>query len=658
MQKTYFSIGSASLACLFLVGTMLLHTSSLSAQQILLDNPVKAGALTLFPRLNDASSFYYVPDKARLAVDESGKPRFSFLRYVENVKSDESQSEGEGGGIVHAVVSLGVSEELLDDARRELRRIKPGANIVGPVIYRSGKFGLISAFTDTEGNFTKQFVGFGNAPVMDGGMAAVSIQLTKLGAKVLWESFQTATPDISFSFEMEMGGYRAPHRAVIEADFDQIYEHEAFGAAMATTFFAGEIRNAFEDLYRSGAIKLTQVGDDEQLEALITTAYNKISDIMFAPLNGSGAPGPADMASLNGSKSLLDRATEMLANNRKEAIDINKEVREDNFDLWALTAQVDQPQSNQPPVQQTPKVPKSRPVASWYDRPSTNGPTHIYSIKPEEIGINPREEVELPEYALLASYEMKKIRQRGVFRIDLNKFITDNLTLRFDENIGNLSAYLDNEEIFRQVNLDDPLYRQREIVAFLDGMNASDFGQFINYVDVRVEKKHQNGETTVDEVRIDRNNFNTSGNLFKLLYGWKGDSNRTAWRDYQVSKSWRFFGGVEVNEPLETSSYATINLTPPYQRYLVDIHADPANLKRKKVRAIVIELYYQMGEQEKVKRVNLQPFSDQLSEQVELILPTHNPSYEYQITWRLSGGKTKSSGRIQTSDNLLFADEL
>ena len=54
------------------------------------------------------------------------------------------------------------------------------------------------------------------------------MQLTKLGAKILWESFQTAAPDISFHFEMEVAGYTSPKRAVIEANFDQIYEHKAF----------------------------------------------------------------------------------------------------------------------------------------------------------------------------------------------------------------------------------------------------------------------------------------------------------------------------------------------------------------------------------------------------------------------------------------------
>jgi len=74
-------------------------------------------------------------------------------------------------------------------------------------------------------------VGVGNAPILDDQKAAISIQLTKLGSKLLWESFHTATPDISFSFEMTLDGYNAPKRALLEAHFDQIYEHQSFAAA-------------------------------------------------------------------------------------------------------------------------------------------------------------------------------------------------------------------------------------------------------------------------------------------------------------------------------------------------------------------------------------------------------------------------------------------
>ena len=54
-------------------------------QQILLDKPVTAGKLKLFPgMLNDSNKYYYLPNKIRMAKDANGVDKFLFLYYVTN----------------------------------------------------------------------------------------------------------------------------------------------------------------------------------------------------------------------------------------------------------------------------------------------------------------------------------------------------------------------------------------------------------------------------------------------------------------------------------------------------------------------------------------------------------------------------------------------
>src|SRR5258705_2110802 len=205
------------------------------AQQVLLE-PVGGGELTLFRDLTDEKVYYYVSDKPRLAVGADGKPEFSMLRWVENVRTaaDAPEArEGEGGGIVHALVTLSITPEQIQQAQSELQRQRPGGVIRGPVMYKQGNFGLVSSFTHPAGGLVHQVVGLGKAPILDGEKAAVSFQLTKRGAQILWESLQTPTPDISFSFEMQMAGFRPPARAILEAAFDQIYSHKNSEAAIA-----------------------------------------------------------------------------------------------------------------------------------------------------------------------------------------------------------------------------------------------------------------------------------------------------------------------------------------------------------------------------------------------------------------------------------------
>jgi len=638
-------------------------------QNIILDKIVKAGELTLFQSIDDENVYYYLSDKLRLATHENGIPKFSFLRYVENVRSGATEAEareGMGGGIVHAVVSLSVTEEQLREARQELRRINSSGRIEGPIMYQGGTVALISSFRNEQGDLTEQVIGLGKSPVLDGQQAAVSVQLTKKGAKILWESFKTPTPDMTFSFEMEVTGYRSPKRAVIEANFDKIYEHHGFQAGIASTYLAAEIKGAFDDLRQEGAIKVTQIGEDEKMEELITTAYNKLTQMMFDPLGGSGTPNLAQLASIgSGGTSLLDRATNMLSNARRDAQAENERIRRENERLRRATRTSTSPAESASESSTTTSSETDEEAGEdVVRRPSTaraTAPTasHEEGLRREreeaEAGRAERPEVSVPKFAIAASYEMKRIKHTGKFRIDLNKYTADNITMRFDENFGTINC----EECFRQVNLDDPLYKQREIVAFVDGLNAQDFGNYINFVTVSMQKKHESGEITLDEVRIDRNNFSKEGNNFKLLYGWKGDNDRSRWFGYEIRAAWSFFGGRSVETDWEPRNTGAINLAPPFQRRIIDVEADPHVLQEAKIRAVNVKIYYQLAGEQKVEQVTLIPSRQQLSKRVEFMLPKDQTEYEYEIEWQIRGKEEpEKSGRKKTSFGILFADEL
>ena len=95
------------------------------AQQILLDKPVTAGKLKLFPGMqNDSNNYYYLPNKLRMAKDANGVDKFMFLYYVTNESNnpEELQSIGKTGGYVHLVVGLHVLPEELEEAKQELRK--------------------------------------------------------------------------------------------------------------------------------------------------------------------------------------------------------------------------------------------------------------------------------------------------------------------------------------------------------------------------------------------------------------------------------------------------------------------------------------------------------------------------------------------------------
>ncbi len=271
-----------------------------------------------------------------------------------------------------------------------------------------------------------------------------------------------------------------------------------------------------------------------------------------------------------------------------------------------------------------------------------------------------RDEISEPGFSIVATYQFKRVRSTGLFRVDLNKHTSESRRFRFDENIGDLRALVNDTGHFRQVNLDDPLYRQREIVAAVDGVNAEDFGQFVNFVSLRLRKKHEGGELTNDEIRIDRKNFNQEGNAFKLLYGWKGDKDRAKWMDYEYQAVWSFFGGHQIEQPWTQHSANAINLAPPVQRRIVELHANNKLLADQGVRSITVKVFYKPAENapEQVRQVTLNAAAEAVAGRIEFIAPREVLDYDYEISWRLTGNRTVSSGRQTTSSTILHVDEV
>ena len=644
--------------------SLILLASSVWGQGIILDNPVRAGELTLFKSIENEHEYLYLLDQAQIATDEEGTPQFSFLRYVQNTagSGDDLSVEGTGGGILHALISLEVTSDQIREATQELRRVDPQGTVRGPALYKNGRFALVSSFADPNGDFTTQVLGIGSAPILDGQKAAISLQLTKLGAKVLWESFHTPTPDISFSFEMELEGYRLPQKAIIEANFDQIYDHKSFGVGVATPLIGAEIQAAFDEMVRNGAIKVTQVGDDAQMSELIKIAYNKISEMMFEPMNGNGNPSLSDITALaNTNQSPLDKANKMLTNNRKayfreRRLDEKQRRRLEREEEENSDDEEDDDEEDEDDDDEEDEDEDEEDDDDEDDEDEEDGDDD--EDDEDEDDEENRNRSSAPDFYAVATFKMKKVRQTGTFKVDLNKYTSDQLVLRFDENIGDMSRLLKGGKHFHQVNLDDPLFKQRQIAAFLDGYNAEDFGKFINFVTVRLQKKHAKGAITDAEVRIDRNNFNKKGNYFSMVYGWKDDADRSKWMQYEYEVLWSFFGGQQVMEETKKTTFSAINLKPPYERRTITLESEPTLLTEMGVRSITVTLYYSIGGEEQQSKKTLNTFRNQYSESMEILLPHEVFDYEYEIQWRIKGNKIISSGRQQSGESILFVDEL
>lgn len=276
------------------------------AQDIALDHPVRCGSLQCFPLVGKENEFLYLPSNPHVVFRENGKPELSFLRYVESSTAASSDGSGgvieaSGGGILHFLVDYTVSPAKRAAAEQELRDINEDAVLRGPIIFESGTFALVSSVAPEEGKeneLSRHVIGVGRAPLIEGLKAAVSIHLTKLGAQILWRSFQMETPDVSLVFEMTFSGLSDPAEATITADWSKLIKQ-------ADVSFGGDVGymgigvgfdygNFWQDAKNTGAISIDYKGDPDKLQAIVDRAYAKLHDVMFEPIPAESANSESD----------------------------------------------------------------------------------------------------------------------------------------------------------------------------------------------------------------------------------------------------------------------------------------------------------------------------------------------------------------------------
>jgi hypothetical protein len=664
---------------------------SLGAQKINLDELVQTEELTLFQGMDDKNAYYYLLDKLVLGTHEAdGSPQFSFVKFVDNERSasaDEDIKEAGGGGIVHAVVELDVDRSAISSAAGELKSISKNkdAYIKGPVAFTEGTISIISSVLDPSGGFSDTLLGIGKAPLFEGGKAAFSILLDKKGANILWATFQTATPDMSFSFEGQIQGYRAPTNCWIKGDYDKIYASEEFNVGASgmvkVVKLAAEVAGSFERMREKNIIEIYMEGDDKLTNDIINSAYNKLADIIFEKVEDIGAikqklkapaaartSGPARTSGTGTSPGRTRPSAGTKSGGPPKPGAKTTPPRPGS------KTTPPNPESKTTPPKTGAKTTPPKPGATTSTQPGKTtsppqpGGTTAKSPASAGSGTNPSKNLtdkvkgkagglsQLAPFSVTAGFQIKRVKKSGTFEISMKRASTDQLYTRFDENVGPIAKSC--KKCLQRVNLDDPMFKQREILVVLDGYNESDFGQFINYVTVTLRKTHQDGSETVDDVRIDRKNFVEFNNRFKLLYGWKGDDDRQKWLKYEYRVEWSFFGDYTVQEDWQEAEANAINLGPSLKIARVEFEADPSILADSQVRMVGVKVYYEYGAGEKMIQLRLMPRKNEVNGTLEFLLPKEVYDFEYEVTWTTNDNKKFNQPRQTSNDVFLFVDNV
>ncbi|MEZ4849251.1 MAG: hypothetical protein R3B93_11680 [Bacteroidia bacterium] len=289
------NIGSFLLVPFFLFAL----SEQVFGQQVLLDQGVRVEGVWCFPSYSDSLSWLFLPEEARLALDEAQHPQFSFMRYIINEPTEKNSdantlSDADGGGILNFLVTYDTDSAKVKAAEAALKEVKNNQEIrlTGPVIFEEGRYSLVSSILDpASGKQKRQILTSGSAPVMAGSRIALTFELDPKYSKLLLESFKMATPDVALVFDMTFSGLSQSYDATIEVDWSEVQKSQS-GSASGSLYFIGmDVEAEMSKMMRNNAIKLTTNGGDAYSEALISTVYNKLLDLMFQPVEPASLEG-------------------------------------------------------------------------------------------------------------------------------------------------------------------------------------------------------------------------------------------------------------------------------------------------------------------------------------------------------------------------------
>lgn len=272
-------------------------TQAVGGQQIAIDRGLRAGGLWCFPLVDAPRTYVYIPAGARLATDERGAPQFSFVRYVVNEATGDGSAQtitsASGGGVVHFLVLLETPERAVALARSQLKELSKDDEVElrGPIVFENGRYLLVSSILNPQtGEVNQHLFASGRAPVLEGNRLAFSFELEPERASLLFESFQMATPDISVVFDMTFQGLTDAYQAEMTIDWSEVRSSQALAAGASVYFVSADVELAFERLRRDNAIKLRTSGSDASMEALLTTVYTKLLELLFRPVEPERVP--------------------------------------------------------------------------------------------------------------------------------------------------------------------------------------------------------------------------------------------------------------------------------------------------------------------------------------------------------------------------------
>jgi hypothetical protein len=581
------------------------QTAQELAQRIDVDRRISAGGLQLFPSLDNPNEYYYMPDKVQIGRTPQGLPQFSFLRFFKPAKTGNTgitTVQKNMGGIIHALVELQVTDAQKQKANAELQALKPGSKITGALMYDKCYFTLITSLATKDFEKIKDDTGE-NTPSMK-----LDTALTRAIA--------------GYGSGPVLEGEKAAISIRLTALGAQIFWHSL---QMATPDISFQFEVEFSGYRRPIAAKIEANFDRIYDSKFYQTALNA-----SFPIGNIVATADVDVSKMMDSlftENIIKITMSGDATADKVIDDVKGEFISMMFDK--ATDSKGAPTFNAMGIGELEKGAEKK------------------TEKTESSESSPKK---TPTIKLSTTYRQKKVRRKGIYVMELNRYTAKKINSTFTENIGNFSRYKNDPRIFKEVNLDEIFGKQREISSLIDGFNSTDFGSIFNSVNVRLTKTHERGAASTDEFLVTKNNLQDAALNGKLMYAWKDDTDAARFDQYKYESIWSYVGVGEVRVPMQESNANSITVTPPYVPLKPRFVITPApNLV-----FAIIKVHYKVGEKELMKQILYKPTETTALETSILVAAGAEQTFRYEVVWKFPNNVTKNTPLTSTNEQYIL----
>ena len=541
----------------------------------------------------DQNLYYYIPPFPRVAQKKDGTLEFVSVKFVD--------PKGEiNGGLIHFLVNFSLPEEERLEIEAELKKVRPGAKLMGSVRLFEGdneeedetSFRIVSAVLadEKEGRFTSSLVTSGHAPLLPGSKSAVAAILDQKAATLLFETLEHPTSDISISVHAYYEAVVRAYDARISAEISTVYEHFSSVLNRQLGYSKRELRNIVDKLVQDAKIKIEVLDrseglgvDAKAMDRVTNLITDKLVDLMFDHKTG------------------LSRVPE-----KEQAV-----------------------QKGQIPGRQQ---------RGWFARVFVGSGNQQY-ISDDQFVMKSREDI-----------------QQSFFSVHLTKNTTIKVPIHSSGNMGGIYAdFKDDEDVFRIVNLADPAFEKREIYFKVDGDYLYSFEDTMNFVTVSFRKKHQGNPDTTGEI-VFTHQAVKDGNITQSVAYPRLGAQDSSWLDYEYRLGWSVYDRETIYTPRSqdrwlSSNAPVINLVPPFTKTVVELDMDIAQFEPNDVHSGIVEFRYPLVGKSRQTRKAVFRRSD--AEQTRTVTLYHDRGAEpeFRVTWYQKSNSAKKIQEWQKLDS-------